>query len=160
MKRKTRREVTLLEVLIALLIVAAALPILVSSSVFIYGEHERFLEEVVIDRIANNAFAAIFEELSANRLSYRDLENERELPLNETHLKVEDSGYKGTFVFKRLKPEKPDKNSFYFVELWRATLKFSRKGSEKAHIFSYDFIVIRDLTAFEGQKGAGKEGGA
>lgn len=143
--------------LIALLIVSMALPILISSFVFTYSEQEKFLDEVILDRLANTVFVSLFEDLLANRISYKDLEAERETALSEAQMGLGSKNFEGTFSFKKLKPEKPDKSSNYFVELWRANLNFKRKKSEKVRPFSFDFLVIRDLTAQNAPKESNAE---
>jgi len=147
LKCRKKRLLTLLEVLIAMLIITLALPILVSSFVFTYSQQSRFLDEVALDTIANSAFVSLFEDLSKGQISYKNLEVEQEFPVSVP------GNWEGTYAFKKLQPDKPPKEgTTYFVELWEVTFNFTHPRQKKTHTFKYNLIAVRDLTPTEAPK--------
>lgn len=145
LKIRKKRHLTLLEVLIALLLVIMVLPVLVSSFLATYTQQEKFTDEIFLNRLANNAFVSVFEDMSKNRISYQDLESEREFSLNSGQFLADKRNWEGSYSFKKLRPDKPPKNTAYFVELWQLHFTFSQDNKKKANTFDYDFIVVRDL---------------
>ncbi|KAF3363254.1 hypothetical protein PHSC3_000144 [Chlamydiales bacterium STE3] len=147
--KKSRRECfTLLEVLIALLLVLMCLPILISSFVFINIEQQKMLNQMGLSQVANNAFAVVLEEMVTNKISYNFLEGDRTFPLEPRHFES-DKPLNGSFFFKKLDPEKPNKEN-YKVELWQVTIELEPPYEKKAFSFAYKFIVIRDFSHLGG----------
>lgn len=146
MQRKKNRHLTLLEVLIALLLIMMTLPILISSFAFTTIEQQKMINSMSVNRVANNAFALIYEELATHKITYPMLEADREYPLDANHLKDPSGIWSGNYKFHKLKPDKP-KTTKYHVELWEVLFDFDQAGSKEKKHFAYDFIVIRDLTA-------------
>lgn len=97
-----------------------------------------------LNRVANHAFAVIYEDLATNKITYQSLEAERDFPFEPRHLNDDSGRWKGTFSFKKLKPDKPKKSN-YHVELWQVVFNFEQAGSKEKKHFAYDFILIRDL---------------
>lgn len=151
MIKSKKRHLTLLEVLIALLLVMVTLPILISSFVFTTVEQQKMIAGMSINRVANHAFAVIFEDLAVHRITYNVLESDREFPLEEKHLGDTSGRWSGTYRFKKLKPDKP-KQKNYYVELWEVLFDFSQANSKEKKHFAYHFIVIRDLTHLGAQE--------
>lgn len=121
-----------------------SLPILTSSFVFISREQQRVIQNMDVNQIASHAFSIVYEDLATNKISYSSLEGSRQFNLEPRHL--EDSSlWKGTFTFKKIKPEKP-KETNYHVELWEVDFELESILNKENVPFAFQFILIRDLT--------------
>jgi len=103
MKRVVKRPILLLEVLIALALVAlCAIPLLAPQTDMIRAER-RFLNEIEADRLANVVFADIVQKMYENLIPWEALYGEAEVP-------IEGKGAKISYQFENLygKPSKQD----------------------------------------------------
>ncbi|NGX57618.1 MAG: hypothetical protein K940chlam3_00511 [Chlamydiae bacterium] len=87
MLRKTKRHILLLEVLIALALVAlCAFPLLAPQLMMIRSER-LFLDEIESDRIANIIFVNIAQQMYQNRITWEQLQNREAVPVGQDLLK-------------------------------------------------------------------------
>lgn len=115
-----KRHFSLLEVLIALLLITAALPLLLSPFVYASVDQMETVKKMNLEKMAFSQLTTTLANLQMGIIPLSNLETNQEYPFNE-----------GSYRFKKLK-------SGENFELWQITFTF-KEGKP----FAFNFIVKR-----------------
>lgn len=155
MDRLHRRPFLLLELLIALALVAlVALP-LIATHYAVVSAQERFNAEVALDHAVSLLFIDLVEQLHTNAIPSTTIASGEKIPIERGRWGR--IGYRsplpfnGYYSFKETK-HKPKEKGHYTLYLYKVTFSFqpSYKGGGKERSFVYDLFLIRHLP--EGQE--------
>lgn len=153
-----KRHALLLEILIALAIVALCILPLLSPHATILNQQQRFLKKTSLDHAVNLLYVDVLEQLQKNTIPWQAIETSAQLPVGEDMLKR--AGYdqplpfSGFFRFD-VKPHeksgepsiKGNKNTGWYVYKLVVTFVFTsndeKKGAAK-YIFPYRLTVLRN----------------
>ena len=144
MKRVVKRHMVLLEVMIALALIAlCALPLLTPQTDMIRAER-RFVDEIEADRTANIIFANIAQKMYQDTIQWDALFNEEEVPiegelLEGAHLR-KTWPYKMTYHFKNKKKKPANEPPLY--ALFELTITMNSKVEKLT--FNYEIFVEKE----------------
>jgi hypothetical protein len=99
MRFKSRRNILLLEILIAITIIAVCMLPLLSSHVFIYNAENEFKQTTQLEHVANLVYVDILEKLHQNTISWNDIESGKSIPIDSQFLEPIDKRLKGSYSF-------------------------------------------------------------
>jgi len=136
-----RKHLTLLEVMIAFLLIILCVIPLVTPHLMMYREQKRLLLQVNLDHLANRLYAEIYQDLQQGEIPWEVLENEESVPLDRLARRInrilpEESRYQ----FKLIKP-KNRKEGPLQKYLYQLTLSFS--WDEQNAQYTYQVFVAR-----------------
>lgn len=134
-----KRYFTLLEVLIAIMLITASLPLLLSVYVYATIDQKEALIKIKQERAAFHYLTIILTELQTGAISLNQLDSEQEYPLKTTSSEYAATG---SYRFSKLRPQKDQEGEQ--VELWQMKLKFEDKHNEITTQFPFEFIVRRN----------------
>ncbi len=150
---------SILEVLIAFVLIVLCILPLIYPHVEMYKSELRFLKKIELDHSVNLIYAKILENLYMNTYLWSDLDHriyeiDQEL-LKNSHIE-EKLNYIGTYNFFEEKPRfKPkDKSAPLTIYLYKLTLNFVPAEWAKSSLeerakhtlkYQYDVFVVRDL---------------
>lgn len=152
LKRTKRRHVALLEVLIAFALVAlCALP-LIYPHVFILRSEKKFISTVELDHVVNLLYADLLQKLYQNEISWQDIENGKEISIEDSSLEAihqkEKLLFNGTYKFTKIrqKPPAPAENTAYLLSLeFNFKIKpgfFLEKDlKDKTPVITYKYLI-------------------
>lgn len=154
-KKKNKRYVLLLEVVIALALVALSVIPLLAPQAFILYRQQRLMNEIHLDHIVNLLYADIILQLYKNDILWNDLVNSTPHEVDSTTLKRvgydKNIPFKGFYQFKE-KKHKPKKESPYTIHLFDLDFVFSRddpKTDPNPLTYHYEIFLIRFLETGE-----------
>lgn len=143
-----RRRFTLIEVLIALLLVTMAMVPLMAPHLRIFQEESRFLDQLRLDRAASLLYAELVEKLYRQELPWQAMESSESFeiePMKLQQLSGHPLPFRGSYRFV-VQKHKPKEKDLFMVYLYRLLFTFSPVGKGKGEIcYSYDLFVVRDL---------------
>jgi hypothetical protein len=155
LKAISKRPVLLLEVVIALALVALCVIPLLAPQAIILSRQQRFMNEIDLDHLVNLLYADIILQLYKNEISWNTLMNNIQYEVDSIILNRvgfnKNIPFKGIYQFKE-KKHKPKKESSYSIHLFDLDFKFSRedpKTDVKALTYHYDIFLIRYLESGE-----------
>jgi len=153
--KKNKRYALLLEVVIALALVALCVIPLLAPQAFILYRQQRFMNEIDLDHLVNLLYADIILHLYKNEIPWNNLMNSTQYEVDSTMLKRVGSNknipFKGIYQFKE-KKHKPKKESPYTIYLFDLDFNFSRedpKADAKPLVYHYEIFLIRYLETGE-----------
>lgn len=151
LKSKSKRPFTLLEVLIAFLIIVLCVIPLISPHVTIYKDQLAFIERIELDHAVNELYGNIIEQLHRQQIPWETLTSDAKVHIDKNSL-VTSGGmplsYEGYYKFSITK-KKPDKEEKPFtVYLFKLTfnLKSTLKSKSKDITYVYDIFLPRQLS--------------
>ena len=154
-KKKNKRHVFLLEVVIALALVAICVIPLLAPQAFILYRQQRLMDEVQLDHLVNLLYGDILLQLYKNEIPWNNLMNSIQYEVDSTMLKQvginKNIPFKGFYQFKE-KKHKPKKESPYTIHLFDLDFRFSRddpKTDANPLTYHYEIFLIRFLETGE-----------
>lgn len=152
-----KRHVLLLEILIALAIIAMCILPLLYPHATILNQQQRFLKKTTLDHTVNLLYVDVLEQLQKNQIPWSAIQSHAQIPINEDMLQR--AGFKnpfpfnGTFRFDEKPHEKSgepsvkgNKNTGWYVYKLNVTFVFTPKDSKKEgekFIFPYRLSLLR-----------------
>ena len=149
--RITVRHFLLLEVVIALMLVALTVIPLLAPQAYILYRQKTFMQEVDLDHLVNLLYADVVVHLYKGQIPWTDIINSTEFEVDDTQLKQvgfdKQLNFKGTYKFTKEK-QKPKKESPYTIYLFNLDFHFSpkdAKASKKTFDYHYNLFLLRYL---------------
>lgn len=152
-----KRHVLLLEILIALAIIALCILPLLSPHATILNQQQRFLKKTSLDHAVSLLYVDVLEQLQKNAIPWQAIETHAQLPIEQDMLKRagfdKPLPFSGTFRFD-VKPHeksgepsvKGSKNTGWYVYKLVVTFVFTptdeKKGTQK-YVFPYRLTILR-----------------
>lgn len=164
-----KRHQLLLEVLIAVFLIAVCIVPLIYPQTFILVAQKRFIQKAEIDNLANLLYADLVERMYRNEIPWGDLFNGTAFPIDSQlleRIKFDKTfPYKGVYTFQEI-IHKPKTEATYYHYLFRVTYTFVpvlarpvEQGKEVPGTlhYTYEMFVVRDLTQGQGFEGGEEE---
>lgn len=127
--RLQKRGFSLLEVLIALLIISVALPILMSPFVYASIDQREAIKKMQQEKMVFNQLTTVLANMQMGLIPLNLLESNQEYPLNDA--------LGGSYHFKKLKSGEQ-------IELWQLVFTF-----KEGNPFTFNFIVKKHANTQE-----------
>jgi len=153
MKFKVRkRPFLLLEVMIAIVLIALSVIPLIYPHVFILTEQKKFVHRIELDHVVNLIFADIVEQMYRNELSWNQVFEGTKEAITAEHLRrvqyEKSFPFKGEYWFEET-DHKPLEDSLRKLYLLNLNLIFvpetTKEKDPKPLTYQYKLFVIRDL---------------
>ncbi len=147
LKKAKKRHMLLLEVLIALALIALCAIPLIAPQVSMLTQQTAFIQRMELDHAAHLLYVRILEQLHLNRIDWNDVETKRMIPITQDMLKAsgfnKNLPYTGSLYFDIIKHKFDDPKEWnaYRVKL---TFVFHRthKEEDKAE-YAYITTIVR-----------------
>lgn len=139
-----RRAFTLLEVLIALALVALALPLLIAPFLYTARDFQENVEKLKMERVAQWALTSLLADLHQKKIATSMLEGNQTYPIPSPWFQEVGIEAGGTYIFTKKQPERAPEAGENNIELWEVMFAFPLESQKKEATFSYLFIVIRE----------------
>lgn len=128
---KSRRPFTLLEVLIAILLILSTLPLLLTPFVYASADQMETIEKIKQQKAALYLVTMLFTDLHTGAIPLTQIDQEVEYPF-KNEWKIE-----GTYQFKKIKSSKNEQDEAW-IELWQVIFVFK---NQKQAPFIYEFVI-------------------
>jgi hypothetical protein len=153
-----KRHVLLLEILIALAIIALCILPMLSPHAAILNQQQLFLKKTTLDHAVNLLYVDVLEQLQKNTIPWQTIQTSAQIPVNEEMLKRagfdKPLPFSGSFRFD-VKPHeksgepsiKGSKNTGWYVYKLVVTFVFTandaKKETQAKYIFPYRLTILR-----------------
>lgn len=154
---KQKRYTLLLEVIIALMLVALCVIPLLVPHVYLLKQQQRFLDEVELDNMVNLLYSDVIVRLYANEIPWGDISSRRG-DKTGTVFEINDdmiakAGYnkflpfKGTYWFEeeKRKPKKEGPFTYYLLNLYFKFSYENPKITKEPLVYKYNVFLLRNL---------------
>jgi len=142
-----RRHIALLEVLICFALIALCILPLIYPHVAILKSEKDFVNTIELDHAVNLLYANVLQKLYLREISWADIENGKEIPIDENLLHA--SGVKkflpftGSYKFVEIK-HKPPKQPEDSVYLYSLVFTFSPTLKKALpYVYKYQIVIER-----------------
>lgn len=154
MNQTNKRHFSLLEVLIALMLITASLPLLLTPFIYATADQQETVQKLRKEKTSLYYLVTILENLHTGSIPLNQLDGTQEYPFRP-EWKGEDwktLPITGTYKFKKIKDKKG--NEGQQIELWELIIdiKDSTTKEPTTSSLSYEFIVRRAKSADETAK--------
>ena len=143
MKWKIKRPILILEVLLSFTLVLIAFFPLVTPHVAMMREYRTFTSKLELNHLVNLVYVDLLEQMYLGKISFRSLESQDELFVEDQSLleELQKLPYQTKFCVTDLKPNKPKGEVLPKLYLMTLTLQFipKTKGSSIEH--NYKLLV-------------------
>ena len=140
---KKKRQFSLLEVLIAFLLISFSLPLLIAPFLYSAVDQKETLEKLKIEAAAHTSLTSFLVDLHTGKIP--QIEPAEQIPLRAEWLN--DGQISGSYALKKLKPSRDEaldeKSESVIIELWEATFSLKSPSQKIPIPFSYHFVVVR-----------------
>lgn len=140
------RHFSLLEVLIAMAIIALALPLLMSPFIYTTVDSQEALEKADVEAAANLSIASFLADLHLNKIPVSIVESNQEMsaPQEWYQGRFPQGRVQATYRFRLLKNHE-GKEGEKIIQLWQIVFSLKLHSQKKSSEFEYDFIVIKEM---------------
>ena len=139
MKRKRNSYFSLLEVLVALMLITIALPLLMTPFFYATADQVEAIKKMKQEKAVAFLVTSILGDLQTGAIPLNSLEQESLYPLKE-EWKIP-----GTYRFKKLSRHYEDEDNEGKPELWLLLIALSEEGKNAG--YPYEFIVKKNKPA-------------
>lgn len=129
---RSKRHFSLLEVLIALLLITASLPLLLTPFIYATTDQMETVQKLRKEKTALYYLVTVLGELHSGAIPLSQLDGEQPYPFKP---EWKEMPVPGTYKFKKIR-DKPISEG-QSVELWQTTLEIADSS------FTYEFVVKR-----------------
>lgn len=145
MKILSERRFSLLEVLIALMLITASLPLLLTPFIYATADQMETVQKLRLEKTSLYYLVTILEELHTGGIPLSQLEGDSEYPFKGEWKRedLKDLPITGTYKFKYIR--KKTETEGQRVELWQTTIEI-KDGTAKTpstSSFTYEFVIKR-----------------
>jgi len=141
MNRISKRQFTLLEVMIAFALIVLCIIPLIYPHVFILKTQRDFIKKIAVDHIVNLHYADLVEKMYKNEIPWDEIMQEAPIPIGKDKIKqLMGEGsfpYEGSYRFIEIK-HKPNEEAPKMVYLMNLKYQFIKKEE----ILTYDYEVV------------------
>lgn len=137
---------TLLEVLIALLLISAALPLLIAPFFYASFDRQEALEKIRLEKAAQFAITQLLIDLHTKKIPPQEVEAGRSYPVHEEWFEALEykSQISGAYQFEKKWPL--TEQSQQGPELWQVRIDLKMATQKNPLPFVYEFILIPSQT--------------
>lgn len=143
-----KREFTLLEVLIAILLVTFALPLLTAPFLYTARNYEADLDDAYLEKAAGFALVGLLGDLHKGRKLLGSFDAGLSHPGMEEWFSEafpSPSGLTVTYTLRKLKPsQKSEEEKTQNVELWEVSFLLKKGSKLPPTKFDFKFIAVRE----------------
>lgn len=134
-----KRHFSLLEVLIAIMLITASLPLLLTPFVYASVDQMETIQKLKQEQAAQYIITTLLGDLQTGTIPLNQLDQGSDYPFRSEWNTKEDK-YLGSYKFNKLKGDNEEG-----VELWQVSLSLEdpAKKTVAKTVFSYEFIVKR-----------------
>jgi len=159
-----KSHMILLEVLIALALLALCVLPLVAPHFTIVKSHIQFNHLLEVDRIANQLYVDFLERLHKHEIAWSVIQNEQYIPIEDSVWwrlipDKKEPLFAGTYQFQEIK-HKENKETGWGVYLLRLNLALNplqAGNNAPPNLFTYTITVLRHVAGTEPEKKESKE---
>lgn len=154
-----KRQILLLEVLIAFAIIVLCIFPLIYPHAAMARAQRQFIKKIELDQAVSHLFAQVYQDLLTNKIEWRDIESKRQFEVSSKDLEKFNNNksmpYKGSYHFEEVihkpKSDTPPETIAYIYNLvfdfdpLNETKKI-KGGNEKNPLeYKYKIFILRDL---------------
>lgn len=147
------RRFSLLEVLIALMLITASLPLLLTPFIYATTDQMETVQKLRKEKTALYYLVTVLSELHTGGIPLNQLDGDQEYPF-KPEWKAEENAppVVGTYKFKKIR-DKPIAEG-QSVELWQTTIeiKDGTNNNPSSSSFAYEFVVRKGKASQEAPK--------
>lgn len=136
------KHFTLLEVLIAMLLISITLPVLITPFFYASVDQRETMEKIRLEKAAQFSITLLLVDLQTKQISPKDLEIDRAYPIKSEWVKG--IGFSeplaGTYTFKKLRPTRNLQEQG--AELWQVNFALRLPSQKEPTAFKYQFILL------------------
>lgn len=157
LKKLNKRHVTLLEVLIAFMLVAMCIFPLLYPHVAMFKDQAQFVNQIKLDHAINQLYADVYQKLQENQIPWGSIEQGQVFPVDLSTDKSDPLPYKGQYQFKiyKTKPSQPSPVSFSQIDVHFSFWDANGSAANPKYNATYSIFMARNL----GGSGTSQEAG-
>lgn len=140
-----KRHFSLLEVLIAFLVISISIPMLMAPFVYASVDQKERVEKIRAELAAQYAATAFLVELQQGTIPISQIVDKSEFPMKEEWFKEMGGNVSGVYTLRKLKTSHQDKDEEEQVEieLWESAFIFNSLSLKKPPYFPFKFTIVR-----------------
>lgn len=144
-KRSLKRNFSLLEVLIAFLIISISIPMLMAPFVYASVDQKERVEKMRAELAAQFALTAFLVELQQGTIPISQIVDKSEFPMKEEWFRELGGKISGVYTLRKLNPvhQSKDEEEEVEIELWEAGFLFNSLSLKKPSYFPFKFTIVR-----------------
>lgn len=141
-----KRCMLMLEVLIAMAIVALCLLPLISPHVLVYKSQKEFTHSIQMARKANELFGEVLERLHKNEIPWQAIQERHFIPLDDLLSKTKSikDAYRGTYQFT-IVGHKENPETGWGMHLLNLAITVGKGENSHFHTFDFSIPLIRHI---------------
>jgi type II secretory pathway pseudopilin PulG len=142
-----KRCFSLLEVLIAFLLISLSLPLLMAPFIYASVDQKEMVDKMRAQTAAQFALTSFLIDLQQGKIPITQIVDESEFPMKEEWFKEMGGQISGNYTLKRLKPArdhtKDDEDENVVMELWKVGFTFTSLTVKRTPYFPFLFVIVR-----------------
>lgn len=142
---RTLRFFSLLEVLVALMLISLLFPLLIAPFTYAKVDFEENTRSIKIERASQMCLSSFLIDLHLEKLNIHQFENKTVHPIPPEWLQEIDPERRlsGTYYCEKLQPKKQEEEEGEKkIELWQVVFSFTEVKQKTKALFGYDFVVV------------------
>jgi type II secretory pathway pseudopilin PulG len=141
-----KRNFSLLEVLIAFLLISLSLPLLMAPFIYASVDQKEMVDKMRAQSAAQYALTSFLIDLQQGKIPITQIVDKSEFPLKDEWFKEMGGQISGIYTLKKIKPSrskaKEDEEAVE-IELWEVDFTFPTLIKKKTSYFPFQFVIVR-----------------
>lgn len=153
-----KRCFSLLEVLVAFLLISLSLPLLMAPFIYASVDQKEMVDKMRAQTAAQFAITSFLIDLQQGKIAISQVVDKSEFPLKEEWFKEMGGQITGFYTLNKLKPSKNNikeegEQEQVEMELWEVGFTFTSLTLKRIPYFPFKFAVIRGEETGKGETG-------
>lgn len=138
-----KRCFSLLEVLIAFVLISLSLPVLMAPFIYAAVDQKEMVEKMRAETAAQYAITSFLTELQLGTIPPSQIVDKGEFPLKDEWFREMGGKISGDYHLSKLKAQQNNEEEDVEIELWEVGFTFTSVSLKKLPYFPFKFTIVR-----------------